>query len=163
MRSPFLTSRAVLGKVDFPNRTGVAVAFAMPHMAIKSGFFRSCRHSISTGVGTYWQGDVRVSVRPRRLFEPGSVALPFFVPNPLIEQRCLMSSQSSLSAHELAQLQEIVREHTRQLALAAVWLSELKSEVADLQNTVMPRSVAIPKRRRGKAVIIPFPSEVSHV
>lgn len=67
-----------------------------------------------------------------------------------------MLSQPSLSAHELAQLQEIVREHTRQLALAAVWLSELKSEVADLRNTMMPRSVAVPERRRGKAVVIPF-------
>ncbi|WP_165070978.1 hypothetical protein [Desulfovibrio sp. ZJ200] len=74
-----------------------------------------------------------------------------------------MSSQSSLSAYELAQLQEIVHEHTRQLALATLWLSDLKNEVAELQNTVMLRSVAIPKRRRGKSVIIPFPSEVFHV
>lgn len=73
-----------------------------------------------------------------------------------------MSSQASPSAYELAQLQEIVHEHTRQLALATIWLSKLKSEVTALQSLAGPRHGATPVRRQGKAVIIPFRSEVVH-
>lgn len=157
MRSPLLTSTAVLGKVDFPNRLGVTVAFTCPKLVKRAVFLVSATDTPLAGVVTYWRNNVLMFVRLRRPSLAGERCFAFFcVQIPKQTMRCLMSSQHSLSAHELAQLQEIVREHTRQLALAAVWLSDLKNEVANLQNTIMPRSVAVPEPRRGKATIIPF-------
>lgn len=126
----------------------------------KSGLSCFCQQS-ATGASygrCYISAEQRpVSVRTGGLTRAGERCFAFFcVQIPKQTMRCLMSSQHSLSAHELAQLQESVREHSRQLALAAVWLSDLKNEVANLQNTIMPRSVAVPEPRRGKATIIPF-------
>lgn len=46
-----LTRMPVFGILNFPKVTGVTVAFAMPHMAIKSGLFRSCHRYTSSGCG----------------------------------------------------------------------------------------------------------------
>ena len=62
-----LTHALVSGMVEAPNNTRRNRRLCRAPHGEKSGFSCSCHQSTSWGVGTYRQGDVRVSARPRRL------------------------------------------------------------------------------------------------
>ena len=51
IRREALTGLPISGILNFPNRTGVTVALAWPHQAVKSGLFCSCHRYTSSGCG----------------------------------------------------------------------------------------------------------------
>ena len=66
--------------LEIPTSRGVSVAFAIASPAWckeRIFLFLATIAPFFQGVVRYWQGDVRVSVRPRLLVKQGSVALPF--------------------------------------------------------------------------------------
>lgn len=64
-----LTSGQGFGNAGFPLiKQGVSVAFAVPHTVRSAVFLVFATKAPLWVLGTYWQNDVRVSVRPRRLW-----------------------------------------------------------------------------------------------
>lgn len=76
-----LTSFLSFGTLGFPKHERRNRSLCRPQAGINGGLsIPATSASCIQDGGTYWQGNVRVSVRTRRISCPGSVTLPFFVP-----------------------------------------------------------------------------------
>lgn len=87
-----LTIHSVWGNLNLPEPTRLSSALAYPNMLQSEDFCVSATTTPPLGVGTYWQNNVLVSVRPSRPRWAGERCSAFFCVQPPKPTRCPMSA-----------------------------------------------------------------------